>query len=227
MRATRTTRGRAASRRTSRPVKRASAKRTAVKASKPARPVKVVVAPPEPVLYKLCKPGWSVIVERIPNAQGTRFVCPFCPKSHRVPGPVRGFKKMRRAQWGRLRRVEESVIDGTLTEKRAVCGWPPARKGRRTEHPQRKKSDQDLVAAFDNCAGNDRAHHRRAQREEIHPRVCDRTDDRTQAGRIRTDAFVQGPRREGGAREGCRPGTSRRRRSTSSSTRGAEGISHG
>jgi hypothetical protein len=55
----------------------------------------------------LCKPGWSVVVERIPNAQGTRFVCPFCPKSHRVPGPVRGFKKMRRAQWSRLRRVEE------------------------------------------------------------------------------------------------------------------------
>jgi len=87
-------------------VKRVSAKRTAVKA-KPVRPVKVVVVPPEPVLYKLCKPGWSVIVERIPNAQGTRFVCPFCPKSHRVPGPVRGFKKMRRAQWGRLRRVGE------------------------------------------------------------------------------------------------------------------------
>jgi hypothetical protein len=72
-----------------------------------AKPVKPVIAPPEPVLYKLCKPGWSVIVERIPNAQGTRFVCPFCPRSHRVPGPVRGFKKMRRAQWSRLRRVEE------------------------------------------------------------------------------------------------------------------------
>jgi len=108
MRATRTTRtGRAASRRSSRPVKRTSVKRTVVKAGKPVRPAKVVVAPPEPVLYKLCKPGWSVIVERIPNAQGTRFVCPFCPKSHRVPGPVRGFKKMRRAQWSRLRRVEE------------------------------------------------------------------------------------------------------------------------
>jgi hypothetical protein len=107
MRATRATRtGRAASRRT-RPVKRASVKRTAVKTSKPVRPVKAVIVPLEPVLYKLCKPGWSVIVERIPNAQGTRFVCPFCPKSHRVPGPVRGFKKMRRAQWSRLRRVEE------------------------------------------------------------------------------------------------------------------------
>ena len=109
MRATRT--ARSSGRRNTRPVKRAAAKR-AVKSSKPALKVakvvkKVVVAPPEPVLYKLCKPGWSVIVERIPNAQGTRFVCPFCPKSHRVPGPVRGFKKMRRAQWSRLRRVEE------------------------------------------------------------------------------------------------------------------------
>jgi hypothetical protein len=89
-------------------VKRA-VKRVAPKvAPKPtAKVVKVVAVPLEPVLYKLCKPGWAVIVERIPNALGTRFVCPFCPRSHRVPGPVRGFKKMRHAQWGRLRRVEE------------------------------------------------------------------------------------------------------------------------
>src|SRR5579859_8020995 len=129
MRATRTTRTagrrttlrRAAAKRSARNAK-ATPKRPAIKSAKPARPAaKVVVAPPEPVLYKLCKPGWAVIVERIPNAQGTRFVCPFCPKSHRVPGPVRGFKKMRRAPWGRLRRVEELGIDGTLTEKRPVC----------------------------------------------------------------------------------------------------------
>ena len=101
MRATRTTRS---SGRRTRPVKRVT-KRAAAKPV--AKPVAKVVAPPEPVLYKLCKPGWAVIVERIPNALGTRFVCPFCPKSHRVPGPVRGFKKMRHAQWGRLRRVEE------------------------------------------------------------------------------------------------------------------------
>ena len=102
MRATRTTR---AANRRSRLVKH-TAKRASAKTAKPVRPA-VKVAPPEPVLYKLCKPGWAVIVERIANAQGTRFVCPFCPKSHRVPGPVRGFKKMRRAQWSRLRRVEE------------------------------------------------------------------------------------------------------------------------
>jgi hypothetical protein len=75
--------------------------------AKPVRPVKLVAAPPVPVLYKLCKPGWSVIVEQQQNSPGTRFVCPFCPRSHRVPGPVRGFKKMPRAQWVRLRRVEE------------------------------------------------------------------------------------------------------------------------
>jgi hypothetical protein len=110
MRATHTNRtaGRRAAlrdKRHARPAKRAKA------AAKPvAKPVllrKSQVPPPEPVLYKLCKPGWAVIVERIPNALGTRFVCPFCPKSHRVPGPVRGFKKLRHAQWGRLRRVEE------------------------------------------------------------------------------------------------------------------------
>ena len=116
MRATRTTRTRSAGRR-ARPVKRLTKRLTkrlskrAIKqaATKPAvKPVvKVTAPPPEPVLYKLCKPGWAVIVERIPNALGTRFVCPFCPKSHRVPGPVRGFKKVRHAQWGRLRRVEE------------------------------------------------------------------------------------------------------------------------
>jgi len=101
MRATRATR--TAGRRT-RPVKR-TVKRTALKPV--VKPAGKLVVPPEPVLYKLCKPGWAVIVERIPNALGTRFVCPFCPKSHRVPGPVRGFKKMRHAPWGRLRRVEE------------------------------------------------------------------------------------------------------------------------
>ena len=101
MRATRTTRG--AGRR-ARPVKRA-AKRLVAKVT--AKPAAKVVVPLEPVLYKLCKPGWAVIVDRTPNAMGTRFICPFCPKSHRVPGPVRGFKKVRRAQWGRLRRVEE------------------------------------------------------------------------------------------------------------------------
>jgi len=65
------------------------------------------IAPPVQVLYRICKPGWSVIVEKTPNAQGTRFVCPFCTVSHRVPGPVRGFRKVRRANWVKLRRVEE------------------------------------------------------------------------------------------------------------------------
>jgi hypothetical protein len=82
--------------------------RAARPAAKPVKAVtRFVAAPPVQVLYRLCKPGWAVTVEKTPNAQGTRFVCPFCPVSHRVPGPVRGFKKLRRAQWIKCRRVEE------------------------------------------------------------------------------------------------------------------------
>jgi len=99
---------RSAKRSSKRVVKRVAPKSVAKPAAvKVALPVRKQVVPLEPVLYKLCKPGWAVIVDRTPNAMGTRFVCPFCPKSHRVPGPVKGFKKMRHAQWGRLRRVEE------------------------------------------------------------------------------------------------------------------------
>ncbi|HKW62346.1 MAG TPA: hypothetical protein VJN89_07375 [Candidatus Acidoferrum sp.] len=99
---------RAAVRRSAKRSSKRVTKRVAPKAAaKPVLPARKQIVPLEPVLYKLCKPGWAVIVDRTPNALGTRFVCPFCPKSHRVPGPVRGFKKIRRAQWGRLRRVEE------------------------------------------------------------------------------------------------------------------------
>ena len=98
-------RSRSAVRRTSGARKPAVSQR----ASKPARkvPGKVVVAPPEPMLYRFCKSGWAVLVERLPSQQGTRFVCPFCTQSHRVSGPVRGFRKVRRAQWIKLRRVDE------------------------------------------------------------------------------------------------------------------------
>ena len=99
MSATRTTRR--ASRRAARASKRI---RPAVK---PVRKREIVIAPQPQMMYRICKPGWAVIVEKTPNAQGTRFVCPFCPVSHRVPGPVRGFRRMRRAQWVKLRRVEE------------------------------------------------------------------------------------------------------------------------
>jgi len=75
--------------------------------AKPVVKIGSKLAPPPQVLFRLCQPGWSVIVEKAPNAQGTRFVCPFCPLSHRVSGPVRGFRKIRRAQWIKLRRVEE------------------------------------------------------------------------------------------------------------------------
>jgi hypothetical protein len=58
-------------------------------------------------MFRVCKPGWAVLVEKQPTSLGTRFVCPFCPASHRVPGPVRGFRKLRRAKWIKLRRVGE------------------------------------------------------------------------------------------------------------------------
>jgi hypothetical protein len=74
---------------------------------KPVAKVSSKLAPAPQVLMRFCKSGWAVIVEKIANAQGTRFVCPFCSVSHRVSGPVRGFRKMRREQWIKLRRVEE------------------------------------------------------------------------------------------------------------------------
>ena len=80
----------------------------ATRAAKVLKPVaRAVPTPPEQVPFRFCKPGWAVIVEKISTALGTRFVCPFCTVSHRVPGPVRGFRKMRRAQWIKLRRVAE------------------------------------------------------------------------------------------------------------------------
>ena len=89
--------------------RRRAARKAALKrpAKAAARPVKPAPTAPQQVSYRLCKPGWAVLVEKTPNALGTRFVCPFCPNSHRVPGPVRGFRKVRRAQWIKLRRVAE------------------------------------------------------------------------------------------------------------------------
>ena len=105
MSATRSRRTRSTARRVARTRKPV---RAAARPAKPAKPAtRFAAAVPVQVLYRLCKPGWAVTVEKTPNAQGTRFVCPFCPISHRVPGPVRGFKKLRRAQWIKLRRVEE------------------------------------------------------------------------------------------------------------------------
>jgi len=77
-------------------------------AAKPVHKIAAKLVPAlEPVLFRFCKPSWAVLVEKQPNQQGTRFVCPFCPHSHRVSGPVRGFRKVRRAQWIKLRRVDE------------------------------------------------------------------------------------------------------------------------
>jgi len=97
-------------RRTARAAKiaaRRRVKQVAKPVTKPVAKVAPRLQPPAQVLFRLCRAGWAVIVDKVPNASGTRFVCPFCPVSHRVPGPVRGFRRMRRAQWVKLRRVEE------------------------------------------------------------------------------------------------------------------------
>src|SRR5208283_858181 len=112
---------------------------------------------------------------------------------------------------------------GTLIEKGAVCGWPPARQGRWTERAQRKESSEDVVAPFNHRTGHDRAHYRRAQRQEIYPGICDRADDRAQAGRVRADALVQGPLGEGSPGKGGRCGSSSGRGRGAIST-SAEGI---
>ena len=91
-----------------RTARHASTKRAAAKpAAKPLSKAAAKLLPAPQQMFRLCRASWAVIVDKIANAQGTRFVCPFCPVSHRVPGPVRGFRKMRRAQWVKLRRVEE------------------------------------------------------------------------------------------------------------------------
>ena len=114
MAATRTSRR--STRRAARPATRSAARsrktaprRVVKRAAKPAAkaPVKVSKLAPAPqIQFRLCRAGWAVIVETTQNAQGTRFVCPFCTVSHRVSGPVRGFKRVRRAQWIKMRRVE-------------------------------------------------------------------------------------------------------------------------
>lgn len=101
------------SRRTTRPPARSARRRVRPAKAALRRTRRVVAAPkaaailPEQVLYRFCKTGWAVIVEKAPHTQGTRFVCPFCTHSHRVPGPVRGFQKMRRPRWIKLRRAGE------------------------------------------------------------------------------------------------------------------------
>jgi len=106
MRASRNTR--TAARRASSARKHAAPLRASKSAPKPVHKIAAkLVPPPQPMLYRFCKAGWAVLVEKQPNQQGTRFVCPFCPHSHRVSGPVWGFRKVRRAQWIKLRRVDE------------------------------------------------------------------------------------------------------------------------
>jgi len=183
MRATRTTRSAA---RRSRPVKRTAkrtAKRVTAKSAKPVRPlVKVAVAPPEPVLYNCAsragRSSWSGF--RMRRARG------LFARSARSRTAFRGrYEDSRRCgghhgaacgEWRNRESMARSLrkgpfVDGhlrvkveglnTRNEKKVIKTW----------------SRRSTIVA-----GDDRAHHRRAQRKEIHSRVCDRADDRTQAG---------------------------------------------
>ena len=97
--------------------RRAQARRAHARAqSRRTRPAaKPAAAPLEPVLYRFCKPGWAVLVEQQPSQQGTRFVCPFCPQSHRVSGPVRGFRK------SAARAVDQAAPGGRISEVTSSC----------------------------------------------------------------------------------------------------------
>ena len=94
-------------RRTRTTTRRVAPRRKTARRPVAVKPAARFAAVPLQVLYRFCKPGWAVSVESAPSSQGTRFVCPFCAVSHRVSGAVRGFRKLRRAQWNKLRRVEE------------------------------------------------------------------------------------------------------------------------
>ena len=95
MRATRTSRTagrRAAVRRGAKRSSKRVAKRVASEAgrqagSKVAVLVKKQAAVPlEPMLYKLCKAGWAVIVDRTPNAMGTGLFARFARNRIGYPG---------------------------------------------------------------------------------------------------------------------------------------------
>jgi hypothetical protein len=107
-RSTRSTRSRARTRKRTLTARAAKPVHPRLTQPKPAHKAAAkLLSAPEPVLLRFCKSGWAVLVEKQPNQQGTRFVCPFCTQSHRVSGPVRGFRKVRREQWIKLRRVDE------------------------------------------------------------------------------------------------------------------------
>ncbi len=65
------------------------------------------------------------------------------------------------------------------------------------EQEERHEGDQDLVAAVHGDAGHGQPHHRRAQRQEVHPGLRDREHGRAQAGRVRADADLQGAHGQG------------------------------
>ena len=128
--------------------------------------------------------------------------------------PTKGYKT-------RNRKVTDRFIVTRQTEVETAARWPPgsewavrekkyvqitekgpvrrrsaSREGGSDEPEQRQEGHQDLVASFDRDAGDGRAHHRGAQRPQVHPGLHHREHGRPQARRVRADAGVQGPHDE-------------------------------
>ncbi|CAA9330516.1 MAG: SSU ribosomal protein S19p (S15e), partial [uncultured Nocardioidaceae bacterium] len=74
----------------------------------------------------------------------------------------------------------------TQPEEGAVRRRPPAEEGGCAERQGDQERDQDVVASFDDRAGHDRPHDRRARRPQARPCVRDRLHGGPQAGRVRS-----------------------------------------
>ena len=93
--------------------------------------------------------------------------------------PTRGYKTRNNKLTDRfiVKRREKKAEGGQtweVAEKGSVCGRPPDEEDRAAQPAVREESGQDLVATVDDCARDGRAHARRPQRQEVHPRVYHR-----------------------------------------------------
>ena len=183
----------------------ARAQVAAAGASAPAKPVaKAAPLVPVQVLYRFCKPGWAVIVEKTPHAQGTRFVCPFCPRSHRVPGPGSRLSENAPAaldQTAPGRGIERRRCHDRLKKGPFIDDHLRVKVEALNERNEKKviKTWSRRSTIFPEMVGHTIAVH---NGKKFIPGLYHRADGGSQAGRIRAHAHLQRSRGEGGAREG-------------------------
>src|ERR1700761_6135316 len=87
--------------------------------------------------------------------------------------------------------------DGTFDEKRSVYRHPPDGEDRSDECRERQKGSAHLVTPLDHSSCHGGPHHCRAQRQEVHPGLCDRKYGGAQTGRIFRHTHLQRAFREG------------------------------